>query len=447
MSNLPVSPFIELLLILFFIITSAAYTAAEVAISRLLRMTDGDEEQKDTPAGETEIPDNARELQRAMGSLLDRPRLLSATFIMGRVVMRVMVVIIVVLVAFRWPLLLAVFDPRWLLTGSIVTAVLLVVILTELLPRATGTRWPNATLAVTAPLVRVSGLVFFPFAALLARLLKAVEPDEGPEAAFETTEELRHLLEERQGEGKIEAEDVEMIEDLLEFGQTMAREVMVPRIDIVALSVEDDFARVRQIVRETAHSRLPLYKGDIDHVIGLIHTKDLLRQPEGEEVPLRELARTAPFVPETKMIDDLLREMQHTKTHMAIVVDEYGGTAGLVTLEDLIEEIVGEIQDEYDSEAPLIKKLESGALLMDAMVSLEEFQETVGIEIPTNGYDTLGGFLYSLEGHVPEKGQELTWEELHFIIRETLERRILKVEVSIRPEQLDTGEGSGTERS
>ena len=437
MADLPVSPLLELLLVLFFILTSAAYTAAEVALGTLLRAQE-EEEEEGIEVG-AEPLDVEEELSIALGTLLDRPGVLSATLILGRVIMQVLAVTVIVLIAFRWPVLLVAFDPRWLLAIALVVAVVVVLGLTELLPRICGTRWPQGTLIWTAPLVRISGLLFQPLSVPLSRFVEAAEPAEEDDAAFHTAEELRHLLEERQDAGTLEAEDREMIEDLLEFGETMAREVMVPRIDIVAVAVEDDFAKVRQIVRETGHSRLPLFDGDMDHVIGLIHTKDLLRQPTGEEVPLRELARKVSFVPETKMIDDLLREFQKTKTHMAIVVDEYGGTSGLVTLEDLIEEIVGEIQDEYDFETPLIQPIEEDRWVVDAMVGLEDFEETVGVELPRDGYETLGGFIYSLEGKVPEKDQQLEWENLQFIIRAKRERRILKIEVIRLPEAPEEG--------
>ena len=436
MAGLPVSPLMEIALVLFFIVTSAGYTAAEVAIAALLRARRQEEEAADGTAAE--LADAEDELSLSIGSLLDRPGILAVTFILGRVVMRVLAVTVIVLIAFRWPVLVTAFDPRWLLTVALVVAVLLLLVLTEMLPRICGMRWPERTLSLVSPLVRISGFVFLPFSLLLTGIFRRAGYARDDGAVFHTTEELRHLLEEREDAGTLEAQDREMIEDLLEFGETMAREVMVPRIDIVAVDVKDDFATVRKIVRETGHSRLPLYDGDIDHVVGIIHTKDLLRLRDGEEVPLTQLARKVSFVPETKMIDDLLREFQQTRNHMAIVVDEYGGTSGLVTLEDLIEEIVGEIQDEYDFETPMIQPIDPHRWLVDAMIGLEDFEEAIGVELPRNGYDTLGGFLYSLEGRVPEQGQKLEFENLRFVIRTTRERRILKVEVSRLPETAAT---------
>jgi putative hemolysin len=251
-----------------------------------------------------------------------------------------------------------------------------------------------------------------------------------PEPAFLTLEELNRHLQVREEAGALEVEEREMIEEILEFGQTMVREVMVPRIDIKAVPVDEEYGVIRQIVAETGHSRLPVFDGDIDHVIGIMHVKDMLRQPAGEKTLPRDFARKVLFVPETKMIDDLLREFQQESRHMAIVVDEYGGTAGLVTLEDLIEEIVGEIQDEYDSEAPLVREAQPEVWIADAVVSIDEFNEFTGITLPEDGWDTLGGFLYSLEGKVPETGQVLEWEDLLFTIEEIEGRRIRMVKIT-----------------
>ncbi|MFC1544060.1 hemolysin family protein [Gemmatimonadota bacterium] len=435
MAGLDLYPVFEIMLVVFLLVTSAAYTAAEVALTSLLRAdranrADRDEDEAVYPEGDEPIPE---EIAHPIRHLLAQPDVLSATIIIGRLTMRVLAVVVLVLLAFQWPLLLTAIGSGWLLTAAVLGSLLLVLVITEVLPRIFGSRWPESTLLWTTPLVRLSGFVLLPFTLSLTRLLKHFGPQADEDATFQTAEELRHLLEEREGDGRLEAEDREMIEDLLVFGETMAREVMVPRIDIAAVDLGDDFTKVRQIVRETGHSRLPLYDGDIDHIVGLIHSKDLLRLQESEEVPLRELARPAPFVPETKKIDDLLREFQHTKTHMAIVVDEYGGTSGLVTLEDLIEEIVGEIQDEYDFETPMIRHVAPDRWEVEAMIGIDEFEEAVGILLPRDGYDTLGGFIYSLEGRFPDEGDTLSWETLDFLIRETRERRIIKVEVVVRP--------------
>jgi len=442
MSGLTVSQIVECLIILFLVLTAGGYTAAETAILTLLRASRAREKEPVetdlTPGWE----ETAREeLPPSLDRLVAHPGRLTTTLMLGRLVTRVLAVAAAALLAFRWSTALDVQNSWLWVAGGVVLALILLLILAELLPRIVGTRKPRAVLTWTVPLLGLSILIFSPVTIAQTRLLRRFAHSEHGEPTFLTLEELHRHLQERQDAGTLEADEREMIEDVLEFGKTMVREVMVPRIDVKAVSVSDDYAEVRRIVIEVGHSRLPVYDGDIDHIIGIMHVKDLLRQPEGEAAPLRQLARKALFVPETKMIDDLLREFQQTRTHMAIVVDEYGGMAGMVTLEDLLEEIVGEIQDEYDAEAPLVRQIGPDIFIADAIVSLEDFKEMTGIELPMDGWDTLGGFLYALEGKVPERGQVMEWEDLQFTIRETEGRRIMKVEIAHKP---DTTPNPGT---
>jgi len=444
MPGLAVNPVLEGLIVLLLVLMAGGYTAAEIAILTLLRASHAKDKEPVEPDLLPELEETVREeLPPALERLVARPGRLTTTIMLGRLVTRVLAVAATALLAFRWSVMLEADNPwLWVVMGIVIT-VLLLLVLAELLPRILGTHRPNAALAWTIPLLGLSVLVFSPVTIAQTMLLHRFARREHGEAAFLTLEELQRYLDVREDAGMLEAGEREMIEEILEFGDTMVKEVMVPRIDVKAVSINDDYDDVRRIVAETGHSRLPVYDGDIDHVIGIMHVKDLLRQPEGEAVPLRKLARKALFVPETKMIDDLLREFRQARIHMAIVVDEYGGTAGMVTLEDLLEEIVGEIQDEYDSEVPLVRKIDSEHFIADAIVSLEDFEEMTGIELPEDGFDTLGGFLYALEGKVPERGHILEWEDLQFTILETEGRRILKVEIVRRPGAPNFQEGTG----
>lgn len=444
MPGLAVNPVLEGLIVLLLVLMAGGYTAAEIAILTLLRAGYAKDKEPVEPDLLPELEETVREeLPPALERLVARPGRLTTTIMLGRLVTRVLAVAATALLAFRWSVMAEADNPwLWVVMGIVITVLLLLVI-AELLPRILGTHRPNAALAWTIPLIGLSVLVFSPITIAQTMLLHRFARREHGEAAFLTLEELQRYLDVREDAGMLEAGEREMIEEILEFGDTMVKEVMVPRIDVKAVSINDDYDDVRRIVAETGHSRLPVYDGDIDHVIGIMHVKDLLRQPEGEAVPLRKLARKALFVPETKMIDDLLREFRQARIHMAIVVDEYGGTAGMVTLEDLLEEIVGEIQDEYDSEVPLVRKIDSEHFIADAIVGLEDFEEMTGIELPEDGFDTLGGFLYALEGKVPERGHILEWEDLQFTILETEGRRILKVEIVRRPGAPNFQEGTG----
>jgi len=244
-----------------------------------------------------------------------------------------------------------------------------------------------------------------------------------------TEEEIRTLVDAGEEEGVIEEEEKEMIYSIFEFGETMAREIMVPRIDIVALEVGTPFGEALDTVIQAGHSRIPVYEETIDNIVGLLYAKDLLAhlRDGGPEPSLRDLLRPAYFVPETKMVDDLLREMQQRRTHMAIVVDEYGGTAGLVTVEDILEEIVGEIQDEYDVEEPIFEQIGEREYLLDARMSLDDVNALLGTDLPTEEADTLGGLIYVTLGRVPSPGDRLEVNGLRIEVLTVTGRRIGKV--------------------
>ncbi|HEY76517.1 MAG TPA: HlyC/CorC family transporter [Thermoflexia bacterium] len=242
-------------------------------------------------------------------------------------------------------------------------------------------------------------------------------------------EEIKTLVDAGEEEGVIEEEEREMIYSIFAFGDTLAREVMVPRIDIVALDVNTPLPEAADRVIEAGHSRIPVYEGSIDNIVGLLYAKDLLAYLRNghDDLSLRQILRPAYFVPETKKVDDLLREMQQHRIHMAIVVDEYGGTAGLVTVEDILEEIVGEIQDEYDEEEPVFEQVGEGEYIIDARMDLDDVNELLGTELSTESGETLGGLIYCTLGKVPEPGDRLEVDGLEIEVLTVKGRRIGKV--------------------
>jgi len=243
-----------------------------------------------------------------------------------------------------------------------------------------------------------------------------------------TEEEIKTLVDAGEEEGVIEEDEKEMIYSIFEFGDTFAREVMIPRIDIVALEASTPLREALDVIVEAGHSRIPVYDGTVDHILGLLYAKDLLAYLRDKEEPLlRDILRPAYFVPETKKVDDLLREMQQRRVHMAIVVDEYGGTAGLVTVEDILEEIVGEIQDEYDVEEPIFEQVGEGEYVLDARMDLDDVNDLLGVQLPTGSGDTLGGLIYSTLGKVPSPGEQLRVDGLLIEVLSVTGRRIRKV--------------------
>jgi putative hemolysin len=240
-------------------------------------------------------------------------------------------------------------------------------------------------------------------------------------------------------ETELEEEEKRMIHGVVELGETQVKEIMRPRPDMICAEENSTLDQIRELVKRHGHSRIPIYKENIDHVTGIIHVKDLFLQPgdQGKANRLSSLVRKAYFIPESKKVDELLKEFKKNKIHMAIVVDEYGGTAGLVTLEDILEEIVGEIQDEYDKEVPLIQKLDEKTYRVDAQVSIEDLNETLGTRIKEKGFETVGGFIYDLVGSVPEEGHLLEHKstacQLKLYVEKVEGQRIMSVRITIIP--------------
>jgi CBS domain containing-hemolysin-like protein len=259
------------------------------------------------------------------------------------------------------------------------------------------------------------------------------------DAPMVTEEEIQMLVQMGGEHGVLEKEERDMIHSIIEFGDTVVREVMVPRVDMVSIEADEPVEELLAIVRKHGHSRIPVYDDSFDNIVGLVHVKDLLTGfREGRLAgTARDFMRPAYLVPETKRVDELFREMRRGKIHMAIVVDEYGGTAGLVTIEDLLEEIVGPIQDEYDSEEAPIKALSEREALVDGRVHLEEVNEALGLSLPVGEVDTIGGFVYRLLGHMPVLGDRVAYDGVDLIVERVDGVRIEQVKI-LKPEPAST---------
>ncbi|MGA1841688.1 MAG: hemolysin family protein [bacterium] len=250
--------------------------------------------------------------------------------------------------------------------------------------------------------------------------------------SIETEEDFHRLIDEGEEEGIIEEEEHELIHSVFNFMDTIVREVMVPRVEIAACPMNAGLREVLDIIITKGHSRIPVYEQKMDNIIGIVYAKDLLKVygTEKKDVQIKQIMRPPFFVPETKKIIDLLKEFQMQKMHMAIVVDEYGGTAGLVTIEDLLEELVGEIQDEYDNERERLVRINDSAISVDAHIDIEEIEEFFNREIPKGDYETVGGLLFHLFERIPKEKEEMVFQGLKFIIKKADERRLWRVEIS-----------------
>jgi CBS domain containing-hemolysin-like protein len=259
---------------------------------------------------------------------------------------------------------------------------------------------------------------------------------EGP---FVTEEEIRTMADVAADEDVIEREERKLIHSIFEFGDTVVREAMLPRPDMVAVEADESIEAAIDRAIEGGFSRLPAYEGSTDNIIGLVYLKDLVRRARAGEGsrPVRVALRAAVFVPEQKRVAELLDEMQKKQFHMAIVVDEHGGTAGLVTLEDLLEEIVGEIADEYDVETPTLEHLADGSLRVPGRMAIDEVSEELGIELPDTEWDTVGGLMFNLLGKVPDEGECVAFKSIELCAERVQGRRIVSVVIRRRDE---TGE-------
>jgi CBS domain containing-hemolysin-like protein len=255
--------------------------------------------------------------------------------------------------------------------------------------------------------------------------------------SYVTEEEIKTLVDAGQEEGVIEDEEKEMIYSIFQFGDKVVREIMIPRIDVTALEANTPSRKAVELSLATGHSRMPIYEETIDKVIGLLYARDLLKMfgsGQNFDEPVRTVMRPAYYIPESKKAGDLLAELQERKIHMAIVIDEYGGTAGLITIEDLLEEIVGDIQDEYDpDEEAEYQKITDDEYLFDAGINLDDVNRLLESELPTNESDTLGGLVFSTLGKVPLLGETFQLDNLEIKVENITGRRIRKVRVTRLP--------------
>ncbi len=266
----------------------------------------------------------------------------------------------------------------------------------------------------------------------LNRLLK------GPSRAL-TEKELQEAINSSEEEGILNEAEGDMLQSIFEFGDTIVREVMIPRTDMVCCPADARLGVFLELIIRSGHSRVPLYEGSTDRIVGVVYAKDLLRHwgASDETLSLTDVMRTPYFIPETKRIDELLMDFRTRRVHMAIAVDEYGGTSGLITIEDLLEEIVGDIQDEYDLEVDWVQPQDDGTLLVDARANVEELEEYYNIVIARDKFDTVGGYLFHLLGNIPQPGEKVADNGLVMMVEDSDQRRIGMVRVWRNTQPLD----------
>ncbi len=322
---------------------------------------------------------------------------------------------------------------------AFVGVTLLVLVVSEIGPKTLAARHADRLALWVAEPVRTIGRVLAPLNRVLSLAATVlIRPFGAPITSrppLVTEEQLRFLVQVGEEEGVIEEREREMIHSIFEFGDTVVREVMRPRIDIVGVPASATIDQALVLMIEHGHSRLPVYEGNTDHITGVVYVRDLLVPlREGKhDRPVLDVLRPAFFVPETKKVDELFREMQRKKVSMAIVLDEYGGTAGLLTMEDLVEEIVGEIQDEYDLEEKPIHLVDDRTAVVSGRTHIHEVNEALGLALPDENVDvdTVAGLIYELLGRVPQQGEILTAGGAELRVERTLGQRITKVRITL----------------
>ena len=335
--------------------------------------------------------------------------------------------------------------PHWMTAAIALSFSAFVILLSEIAPKVVAKRHPERVAFFVIPILQWVETFLGPFIRLLVKMIswltRPFGGQEGESLPTVTEEELVHLVDEGAKAGALEQEESEMIQSVIAFGDTVVREVMIPRTQIDAISVRASVEECLDRFLDTGYTRLPVIDGDLDHIKGLIYAKDFLAVlKERELIILQDIVRPVFFVPESKKVSELLREFRRGRRHMAVVVDEYGGTAGIVTLEDLVEEIIGEIRDEYDLEAGPVKSHGNDEWEVQADLSLFDFGASIGHEFPEEGEATsVGGFVAEHLGRIPQKGAKLAWAELQFEVLEASDRQVKRVLVKRRPVVMGDG--------
>ncbi|HEX2029879.1 MAG TPA: hemolysin family protein [Actinomycetota bacterium] len=321
-----------------------------------------------------------------------------------------------------------------------VSMTVLLFVLAEVTPKTFSVQHTDRVGLRLAPVIVALGRMLGPVAQALITVANVLAPGKGlPEGPFVTEQEIKQMAETAAEEEEIEEEEKELIHSIFEFGDTVVREVMVPRPDIAAVDVLEPLDRVAAMVIEHGYSRIPVFKDSLDEIVGVVYAKDVLRSlrtsKNGRDRKTKDIARKPYFVPESKKVADLLRDMQRERLHLAIVVDEYGSVAGLVTLEDLIEEIVGEIEDEFDRAEPNVKPVGDDRYRLNAKVSVDDVNDLLEVKLPDTEWDTVGGLMLGILGRVPRQGEAVEFGDLRFTAERVQGRRISQVLV----ERVDSG--------
>ncbi len=375
-----------------------------------------------------------------MQNLLQFPRRLLVTILIGNTIVNVAVAIFSVSLVISNSEKIGI-SQDLAITLQIIIITILIIIFGELVPKVWASKNPiSFSRAIVFPLYWISVLIY-PISELISEiinyLVNKVSYDKSKSAI--TPEDISKLAVMSRKAGSIIKREEGLIQGIVSFKSVEVHEIMTPRVDITAVSLDTKFDDILELITSSGHSRLPLYEEDIDNIFGLIYAKDLLPflkdKPLRENFSLKEIARNAMFIPEKKLISVLMREFQEKKMHLAIVVDEYGGTSGVITLEDILEEIIGEIRDEYDKEENPIIKIDKNNFLVAGILPIDELNELLNenFDSEDHAYETVGGLIFNFSGKIPEKGYSFELKGYNFSVENIFNKRITKVKIKKLP--------------
>jgi len=366
--------------------------------------------------------------------LLNQPKKLLVSILIGNTITNVAASIISVSLALKVAEVYG-YQKDFVLVVQIIVLTILILLFAEVTPKVWASKNPLRFAKFAVLPIYWTNFLLSPVSKFLSETLKffaeSLSYDKKKSAL--STEDFVQLADIGVEKGMIEEEEQELIQGVVSFRTITVQEIMTPRVDIVAVSVDTTFDQLLDIITESGHSRLPLYEKSLDNILGIIYAKDLLPYIADEKLrvnfSLKKIARECFFVPETKLISELMNEFQEKKMHIGIVVDEYGGTSGLISLEDILEEIVGEIRDEHDKEEDKIIKLEENKYIADGKIMIDELNEFMGIKLleENEDYDSLGGFIFQHAGAIPEKGYSFEHNGYRFSVKDIKNNRIHKV--------------------
>ncbi len=430
---------IQLGIMILGLIFSAVFSGSEVAFFSLTHRIEDLKSEENPHAADNRIL-----------SMLDKPRRLLATILIGNTFTNIMASVMAAAITGS---LMSLIGLSEVLVYAIEVVVLtfMILILSEITPKIIAINNPLQVSRRVSGFIYVLFILLKPIATLLAESAISLERYLPKPTTKMTSEDIKTMAEVSEKEGSIKEDEREIIENVIEFGTTTVREIMTSRVNIIGVSMDDSLVDVLKLIREHSLSRMPLYESDLDTIHGVIYTKDVLpylnRVEEEPTLNWKTISRKALFIPITKKLDDLLRDFQHEKTHMAVVVDEYGGTEGLITMDDVLEEIVGDIVDDEGVEPSLYTRFKSGIYIFDAQIDLDDMEDILECELTSEDdeYETLGGLIYHLTESLPTVGVRVKFKNLELTVHSVQNNRIKKVRVKVdEPKEVVSDSGSTT---